>query len=317
MPLPLPLPTGDVAPVLNWHQLGITQIDFGSVLIGAAAVLYGVGVWRVNHLHPERKWSVKRVVAFYSGLAVTFVAVESVVGVYDGVLFYDHMIQHLLLIMVAAPLFAMGAPIELLERSTTGALHRVVKRALRSAIAEVVAHPIVDFALYAILIPVAHLTGFYNYTLTHEQAHNAEHLMFLVVGYLFWRHVVAIEPTRHPMHPGVRLLYLALAVPVDTFTGLALASATQELFPAYKAIPRLWGPSLVQDLHIGGVVMWVGGDSLMLFAMAPVAVQWMHYEEQKAVEIDRQLDQAALATERSAEGISRPSTTEGSTTWTR
>jgi len=197
------------------------------------------------------------------------------------------------LIMVAAPLFAMGAPIELLERSTAGKLHRAIKRGLGSTIAEVVAHPIVDFGLYAILIPVAHLTSFYNYTLTHEQAHDAEHLMFLVIGYLFWRHVVGIEPTRHPMHPGVRLLYLAMAVPVDTFTGLALASATQELFPAYKAIPRLWGPSLVQDLHIGGVVMWVGGDSLMLLAMAPVAVQWMHSEEQKAVEIDRQLDVAA------------------------
>jgi putative copper resistance protein D len=284
-------------PALSWHQLGATQIDFGSVLIAAAALLYAVGVWRVRRLHPEHPWSTKRVVAFYFGLLVTFVAIEGVFGVYDDVLFYDHMIQHLLLIMIAAPLFAMGAPIELLERSTTGKGHNVAERALRSKIAEVVAHPVVDFALYAVLIPISHLTSFYNYTLTHEQAHDAEHLMFLVIGYLFWRHVVAIEPTRHPMYPGVRLLFLAAALPVDTFTGLALASAAREMFPAYYAMHRTWGPSLLLDLHMGGAVMWVGGDSAMTFAMVPVVVQWVRHEEQKALEIDRELDLAAAVDE--------------------
>jgi cytochrome c oxidase assembly factor CtaG len=286
---PLPLLADALPPPLSWHQFGVTQIDFASVLIAAAGLLYALGVVRVRRLRPDQPWSMKRVIAFYGGLAVTFVAVEAFVGVYDDVLFYDHMIQHLLLIMVAAPLFAMGAPIELLERSTTGTTHRVVERGLSSKIAEVVAHPIVDFALYAIIIPVAHLTSFYNLTLENEQVHDLEHLLFLVIGYLFWRHVVAIEPSRHRLHPGVRLLYLALAVPVDTFTGLSLASATHELFPAYLALHRPWGPGLVGDLHLGGAVMWIGGDSLMTLAIAPVAVQWVRHEERKALEVDRAL----------------------------
>jgi cytochrome c oxidase assembly factor CtaG len=238
-------------------------------------------------LHPENRWSVRRTSAFAGGLVVTFAAVEGFVGVYDDVLFYDHMIQHLMLIMVAAPLFAMAAPIELLERATGGAAHRAVAKGLGSKVAELVAHPAVDFLLYAILVPVCHLTSFYNYTLTHQQAHNAEHLLFLVVGYLFWRHVVAIEPSRHPLPPAVRMLYLALAMPVDTFTGLALASTSHELFPAYAAIHRTWGPSLVRDLHIGGEIMWICGDTLMLLAMIPVAVQWLRYD--KGVDVDRRL----------------------------
>jgi putative copper resistance protein D len=289
MLLPVPLLADTAGPPLSWHQFGVTQIDFASVLIGAAGVLYAIGVLRARRLRPDAPWSIKRVIAFYCGLAVTFLAVEAVVGVYDDVLFYDHMIQHLLLIMVAAPLFAMGAPVELLQRSTTGLAHRMVERSLSSKLAEIVAHPIVDFALYAIIIPVAHLTSFYNYALTNEQAHDSEHLLFLVIGYLFWRHVVAIEPSRHRLHPGVRLLYLALAVPVDTFTGLSLASATHELFPAYLDLHRRWGPSLVTDLHLGGTIMWVGGDSLMTLGMVPAAVQWVRYEEQKALEVDREL----------------------------
>jgi cytochrome c oxidase assembly factor CtaG len=224
---------------------------------------------------------------------VTFLAVESVIGVYDDVLFYDHMIQHLMLIMIAAPLLAMGAPVELVERATTGRTNQVVEWGLGSRVAEMVAHPIVDFGLYAVLIPVAHLTSLYNVALTHQAADDGEHLMFLIIGYLFWRHVVAIEPSRHPLTPPVRLIYLALAVPVDTFTGLTLASTTFEMFPAYLHMHRTWGPSPVLDLHMGGAIMWVGGDSLMLLAMIPCAIQWLRYEEQKAAEIDRQLDLVA------------------------
>ena len=111
-------------------------------------------------------------------------------------------------------------------------------------------HPLTGLVLYAVLIPVAHLTSLYNFTLTHDLAHDNEHLAFLVVGYLFWRPVVAIEPSRHPLHPGLRLVYLALAIPVDTFSGVALVSAAHEMFPYYNTFRRSWGPSLVSDLHM-------------------------------------------------------------------
>ena len=279
-------------PVLSWHQFGATDLAAVPIaMIVGAGLLYLFGVRRIRQLDPTHPWSTRRTAAFMGGLIVTFLAVQSFVGLYDAVLFYDHMIQHLMLIMIAAPLFAMGAPVELLERSTTGRSHDVVARGLHSRAAGFIAHPIVDFALYAVLIPFAHLTGFYNLTLQHESLHDAEHLAFVVIGYLFWRHVVAIEPTRHPLHPGVRLLYLALAVPVDTFTGLALVSASSELFSAYAQLHRAWGPSLVSDLHIGGAVMWVGGDTLMLLAMIPVAIQWLHEDERRAQVFDSQIDQ--------------------------
>ena len=73
----------------------------------------------------------------------------------------------------------------------------------------------------------------------------------------------------------------ALAIPIDTFTGLSLDQQVKELFPAYLTFHRTWGPSLVDDLHIGGVLMWVAGDTLMLWPMIPVALEWMHLEERK------------------------------------
>ena len=226
---------------LDWQRLGTVRFDLVSLLLVAVGVLYAVGVRRFGALNPAPGWSVRRTAAFFGGLVAALLSLDTFIGAYDTELFYVHMIQHLMLIMVAAPLLAMGAPADLLERATTGRLQRRIRAGLGSKVAEVVAHPIVDFILYAVLIPVAHLTSFYNSAVTSPALNDLEHLAFLVVGYLFWRHVVAIEPSRHPLSPPMRLIYLALAVPVDTFTGLTLASASHELFPALAAFHRNWG----------------------------------------------------------------------------
>src|SRR6202035_4147433 len=132
---------------------------------------------------PRHPWSGGKTAAFIGGLASTGVAIFSFVGVYDGGLFWDHMVQHLLLIMVAGPLFAISSPIELAWQSTRGTPHLVVTEVLRSRAAKFFGHPAVAFVLYAVMIPMTHLTVWYNYTLQHESVHNAEHLVFLIVGY--------------------------------------------------------------------------------------------------------------------------------------
>ncbi len=283
-------------PPLRGSQLLSTQFDFVPVaMIVAALALYLWGVRRNNALHPRHPWSAGKTAAWIGALFCTGVAIFSFVGVYDGELFWDHMVQHLILIMVAAPLFAVASPLELAWRSTTGTAHIVVTEALRSRVATFLGNPIVAFVLYAVVIPVSHLTVWYNYTLTHESVHNAEHLVFLLVGYMFWRQIFGNDPNRYRLHPALQFFYLFMAIPIDTFTGLSLAGASHEMFPAYFATHRTWGPSYVTDLHVGGDIMWVVGDTLMLWPMIPVALRWMHMDERRAVRIDRELDAQALA----------------------
>ncbi len=278
-------------PPLRGSQLFSTQFDFVPVaMILAALGLYLWGVKRNNALHPRHRWPVGKTVALVGALITTAVAIFSFVGVYDGELFWDHMVQHLLLIMVAAPLFAIASPLELAWRSTTGTAHVVVTEALRSKVAKFLGHPATAFILYAVVIPVSHLTSWYNLTLEHESVHNAEHLVFLLVGYMFWRQIFGNDPNCDRLHPALQFFYLFLAIPIDTFTGVSLSGATHELFPAYFATHRTWGPSYVVDLHVGGDIMWVCGDTLMLWPMIPVALRWMHMEERKAVRIDAELD---------------------------
>ena len=245
-------------PPLRGHQFFSTQFDFVPVaMIVAALVLYLWGVRRNNALHPRHPWSNAKTAAWIGALATTGVAVFSFVGVYDGELFWDHMVQHLILIMVAAPLYAIASPLELTWRATRGTPHLVVTEALRSPVAKFFGHPVVGFCLYAVLIPLSHLTSWYNLTLEHESIHNAEHLAFLVVGYLFWRQIFGNDPNRYRLHPALQFFYLFLAIPIDTFTGLSLAGETHEIFPAYWPCTDL-GPLLGQRParrrrhHVGG-----------------------------------------------------------------
>jgi putative copper resistance protein D len=280
---------------LRGGQLFSTQLDLIPVvmMLGALA-LYLWGVQRANRLRPRHRWSGLKTAAFIGGMATTAISVLSFVGVYDRYYFWDHMVQHLLLIMVAAPLFAISSPLDLAFRSTTGTAHLVVTEVLRSRVAKVLGHPAVAFVLYAVMIPLTHLTVWYNYTLQHESIHNAEHLVFLGVGYLFWRQIFGSDPNRYRMHPALQFGYLFLAIPIDTFTGLSLDQAVHEMFPAYLALHPTWSQGrLTNDLHIGGVLMWVAGDTLMLWPMIPVALRWLHLEERRAERVDQELDRLA------------------------
>jgi len=259
-------------------------------VICVALALYLWGVRAQNRLHPRHPWPAYRTAAFVGGVVVIAVAVLSFLGAYDRTLFSDHMVQHLLLIMVAAILLAVSSPIALVWRATSGAAHRRVSAILRSFPGRVAGHPVTAFVLYGLFVPLTHLTVLFDWVVEHAAVDQLEHLLFVVVGYLFWRQIFGADPNRYRMQPPMRALLLFLAVPVDTFVGLTLNSETSEIFPPLAAEHRTWGPSLVTDLHIGGVIMWVGGDILMMLALIPVVAAWVGREEQHAARMDRELE---------------------------
>ena len=250
-----------------------------------ALALYFWGVRRV----PD--WSRARAAAFVAGIAVTFLATESVLGVYDMVYFSAHMIEHLALIMVAAPLFALSAPLDLVY-AAGGARAR---RALDGRLAAVVTHPLFGFATYFVVIPLTHLTGLANEMMRHMWVHHLEQIAFLVAGYLFFRVAFGLERGR-TIHPGLRLVYVMAAVPVDTFTGLALMMSSTLPFPAYAAMaPTGSSPQwLLSNVHLGGAIMWIGGDALMLLACIPITVTWVRWETRRTKELDAELDRLGL-----------------------
>jgi putative membrane protein len=267
----------------SWHHLN--HWDFGVLpfllLVGAGLLYFYWGVRRAG------SWPRVRSVCFLLGLLVTFLATETFIGAYDMEYFSDHMIQHLLLIMVAAPLFALSAPLDLAYKSGNAA----IRRFLDSKFMEVVTHPLFAFALYFAFIPFTHLTGFMNLMMNHMWIHHLEQISFLVVGYLFFRAAFGLE-RGYKIHPGLRLVYVMAAVPVDTFTGLVLSMSSRNPFSSYPAMAptgasKAW---ILSNIKLGGGIMWIGGDALMLLALIPIAFMWVKWETERTKELDKILD---------------------------
>ena len=239
----------------------------------------------VRAFAPSRSWF------FASGLAVIFVALQSPLDAAVSTSFSAHMVQHLLLTMVAAPLLVLGAPVTLALLSSSRPTRKRLLSALRSRPVRVVSNPLVAWSLFISLLWATHLTSIYELSLENAGIHALEHLAYLVAALLFWLPVVGIEPSPSGLSHPARILYLFLAMPPMAFLGLALVSANHVLYPAYATAEGV-GRAL-SDQAAAGAIMWTGTMFLIVPALALVLLDWMRADEKEAARIDARLVRAA------------------------
>jgi cytochrome c oxidase assembly factor CtaG len=279
-------------PLLDLHHLlsarQVTVLPDLVVVVSLGA--YAWGMYRVGKAHPTRPWPIRRAIAFASGMSVIVVALGSGIGIYDDQLFALHMVQHLLLLAVAPPLLISGRPGLLLLHASRNPLHTWAKRALRHPITTAATFPLVGLAGYVAVVVGTHLTHFMDLSLTHPLVHQSEHLLYLMCGYIFFLPVIGGEPLRWRLTFPTQFLLLAFGMAVDSFTGIVLMQTNYEMFPEYAAVRRSWGPTVLDDLHLGGAIMWVGGDAIMGVALIFLAVQVI--SGQRRVDNPRWVEQA-------------------------
>jgi cytochrome c oxidase assembly factor CtaG len=262
------------------------------VLVGLAVAALG---WlllqrRVAAAHPDRPHPRWRELAFLAGLATIAIALTSPIEAYEGELFSVHMLQHLLLELVAAPLLLLGAPATLALRAASPSVRRRLLAVLHSRVVSVLSFPVLAWVLFAAVNWGWHLSPLYNQALEIPWLHDIQHLTFLGAALLFWWPVVGADPARWRLSHPVRLFYLFLAMPQNSFLGIALMSAPPTIYPHYLTNLRDWGPTPAVDLNIGGMLMWVGGDIVFLLAMGFVVAAWVRAEDRRTAREDRRED---------------------------
>jgi putative copper resistance protein D len=267
---------GMVAP-LTWHTAVTTWrlAWVPDLLVAIAAAIYLAGVVRARR---RGGWPWPRTVSFLAGLAVIVVGLNSSIEVYSDDLFWIHMILHLMLIMVVPLLAIGGRPLTLYRAAGAPPLAgRLPARADAGVrwLAGAVTFPLVALALYTAVLVGTHLTNFMQLMLTHMWLDHVEHVMYLGAGFLYFVTLVGSEPVRWRVSYPVRLFLLFLGMGVDTLVGLILIQTPSEPWPAYAAVHRTWGPGLVEDIHWGGAVMWIGGDGLMVAVILAVMFVWL------------------------------------------
>ena len=252
----------------------------GSVL---AISLYLAAVRIVDRAHPATRVPRWRIAAWLAGVAVVALALVSAVDVYAESLFSVHMVQHLLLAMVAPPLLALGAPMTLALRAASPQVRRsLLLPVLHSWPVRAVSWPPVGWILFAVAMWATHFSPLFNAALENHALHSVEHLIYLAAGVLFWWPVIAADPLRWRLGPIGRMAYLAAQMPLNTAVGLAIYFAPGILYPHYASPGRTWGPDPLTDQQLAGIVMWGLGDVILLGALVLAVEAWLRADEKRS-----------------------------------
>ncbi|MEO7259840.1 MAG: cytochrome c oxidase assembly protein [Jatrophihabitantaceae bacterium] len=305
----LPLPS--TLPRFTLVRL-FTEVELDWWLVAPLLIVTGLylwGVWRLR-LRGDH-WPIGRTVAFLAGgISVIAFAGMSGLGVYDTTMFSLHMIQHMLLAMVAPIFLALGAPITLALRTTPRGLRSAILAVLHSRLARLLTFPLVGWAVYVASPFALYFTGWYPATLDNQVLHGLLHLHFVMVGSLFFWPMIGIDPIPGRQSHPFRFLILLSTLPFHAILGLSIYTQTTVIAAAhYEALKLSWLDPL-SDQRVGGGLLWSSGELVGLIMLGVVTLQWIKASEREAVREDRRLDRLeaaeAAARTRQAADVSAP-----------
>ena len=284
-------PVPDDPPTLANLALGWTFEPAVALPLLAAAAAWLALVRRVRRLHPRSPVPAFRTVAFLAGLATIAVALLSGIERYDTTLFSIHMVQHLVLMLVAAPVLALAAPVtQLLRAASPEVRRRVLLPVLHSSLAGVLGHPVVAWLAFTLVAWAAHFSPLFDVALENEAVHTAEHAAFLAAGLMFWWPVVAADPAPRRLTYPVRVLYVLLQMPPSSFLGMAILFASAPLYPHYATLGAPYGVDALADQQLAGGIMWLAGDVVLIVAILAVVAAWMRHEARDEPAAERRAD---------------------------
>jgi len=193
---------------------------------------------------------------FFGALALIFLSLNGWLhDLSDYYLFSAHMIQHLMLTLIAPPLLIMGTPGWMLRPALERPVVRAIARAVTSAPRA--------FLIFTVVLAVWHLPPVYGLAMAHHDIHIVQHLCFMVAATLMWW-------LSYPL----QMLYLFLLTIPMSIIAICIGYSDHILYPAYASAPRIWGITPLQDQLIGALIMWVPGGLFFFVIISVVFFKW-------------------------------------------
>ena len=281
-----PPPTDPLGIALAWH-VDITMLV--ALLIAGAA--YVSAARSVNAAHPANRWPLRRTAAFGGGLVAIGLGLLSPIDTLADDLLTVHMVQHLLLVSVAAPLFALsGVGTLALRAAQPDVRSRYLLPFLHSRFVAALTFPVIGWVAFAGVMWGSHFTTLYNAALLDEGVHAIEHLLYLAAASLFWWPLLSPDPLRWRLHPLARLIALIAQMPPMSFLAVTIISAPSPLYSAYLGRTDAFGLDALADQRIAGSLMWVTGDFALIVPGIAILLALVRHDEAEAKRIDALLD---------------------------
>ena len=221
-----------------------------------------------------------RAVTFLAGLCSLWIALASPMDVLNGFVLTAHMLQHMLLMMVAPPLLLLGAPLIPMVRGLPSFAARefagpFLNWSIAKRIGQTLTNPIVALLLMGVTMFAWHVPAAYELALRSSAWHQTEHFCFLVTSLIFWWPVVQPWPSRAQWPRAAMVPYLLVADLQNTALSAILVFSDRVLYPSYAAAPRLFGFSALEDQVAAGAIMWVAGSFAFVIPAVVIAIQWL------------------------------------------
>jgi cytochrome c oxidase assembly factor CtaG len=208
------------------------------------------------------------------------VALGSGLDSYDDRLLSAHMLQHMVLLLLAPLLLGLGRPALLTLMALSPARRAPLARRLARC-RGLTSVPACLGMFWAVVL-LTHLPGFYDAALRHPVLHDAEHASYLLAGGLLWWPLLSSDPLPSRRLGGLgMLLYLLVSMPPMALVGAVLNRQASLIYPAYAAPGQALGISAVADQAQAGAIMWVAGNTLMVAVGLWAAVGAMVREERR------------------------------------
>jgi cytochrome c oxidase assembly factor CtaG len=272
------------------------------VPLGGIGLAYVLGYRRLAQRRHAARHFQTRAGLFAIGYTALLVALISPLHAVGEEFFSVHMVQHLLLSLVAAPLLLLSCSMPTLlwafsptDRATLG---RLVGQPgpIRSTL-RWLTRPPVAWTLFLLATWLWHLPAGYNWALENRWAHYLEHLSFFVTAVLFWWPVIGSPPLPSPLGYPARMVYTFLAWLPGSFLGAGITLSRAPLYAHYVATAQVAGVDPEYDQQLAGLIMWIPGDLLFAAILIGLFVAYMQNEERKEARLDRELDAREAASQ--------------------
>jgi putative membrane protein len=254
---------------LDWSLDGQVGTSF-LVLVVAVGALYLVAAARGHQRdRRRRRWPWRRTALFLGGLAALVIDLYSGIGTEADVRLSVHMVEHMVMWVVVAPLLAAGAPVRLAFFALPRDGRRRLARWLRSPAVSALTRPTVTVMAFSGVLLLSHVPSVYGLTLRNDYVHEIEHGLYLFTAVLMWASILRVDPLPHrPSARGELACMIGCMLPM-AMIALWLGTARD---PVYGHYLGTLGGSALADQRLAATIMWFGG----LPAFAVPALARMH-----------------------------------------
>lgn len=301
-PMWMPMAPPTLTRMVALHPQPIPVIP---VLMLVLAGLYVTGVILLRRRGD--RWPVSRLVFWVLGIVTVLAMTATGIDGYGMELFSVHMVQHMVLTMLAPIFLVLSAPITLALRALPArpsgrpSARSLLLAVLHSAPARFVAHPVTALVLFLSSLYGLYFTPVFDALMSTMWGHNLMLLHFIAIGFLYFWCVLGVDPTprrasrglRKYAAPTVRILELAVTAPFHAFFGVMLMMSVALVVGFYRTPIPGWGIAPLSDQAVGGGIAWGFTELPTLFVLGVLFLQWQRSDERAA----RRQERSASRTE--------------------